>query len=394
MSRSTLSPSAMSSGPNGSRPKGSSTSLAARQLIPYPGRLPPSDVTVDDMKRSQYIPQMMAVCLLLLLAGIYGCMPREAMNLPPRESDIKKIEAGMPEKTVRLLIGDPDRTESPAGGVSILYYRGSVIADCANKPESCVPIVIERGKVSAIGHQWMQAWEKKRGIQPSGAPEGAARVPQAAGSGIDNRPLKLSGDADTAGQSPETRKEIARLEAQVRKIPVARTMDNLRIYRYLLKLDPGNSRYRDKVAFYETKAEEDRVRRVRMRQIETERRKIQNEILKSFVGNNRVQMAINLLGGGKFHIWIKNISQQPYNIQQGQFALVCRNEQRYSVYMSKDFGLRLEPGKTADGRLSFDTYCDPGEILFDHPLAGKIVRHIPVVDVPTVKTTEGNGEIK
>lgn len=49
---------------------------------------------------------------------------------------------------------------------------------------------------------------------------------------------------------------IRELDQAVRKIPVARFTENLRIYEQLLSLDPGNSRYKKKVAFYRGKLHE------------------------------------------------------------------------------------------------------------------------------------------
>jgi hypothetical protein len=44
---------------------------------------------------------------------------------------------------------------------------------------------------------------------------------------------------------------IKELEKEARAIPVAKTADNLRIYKQLLELDPENSKYKSKVAFYQ-----------------------------------------------------------------------------------------------------------------------------------------------
>ena len=49
---------------------------------------------------------------------------------------------------------------------------------------------------------------------------------------------------------------IRELEQVVKKIPVARFAENHRIYEQLLSLDPGNPRYKKKVAFYRAKLDE------------------------------------------------------------------------------------------------------------------------------------------
>jgi hypothetical protein len=46
---------------------------------------------------------------------------------------------------------------------------------------------------------------------------------------------------------------ITHLDRMVRKIPVSETIENLIMYRQLLELEPGNSRYQNKVKFYMNK---------------------------------------------------------------------------------------------------------------------------------------------
>jgi hypothetical protein len=43
---------------------------------------------------------------------------------------------------------------------------------------------------------------------------------------------------------------IAHLDQKVRDVPVSETFENLTIYQQLLELEPGNSRYKNKVRFY------------------------------------------------------------------------------------------------------------------------------------------------
>lgn len=52
--------------------------------------------------------------------------------------------------------------------------------------------------------------------------------------------------------------KIDELEKKVRKIPVSKLSENLNIYKELMELDPTNSRYKKKVAFYNAKYEEKR----------------------------------------------------------------------------------------------------------------------------------------
>jgi len=49
---------------------------------------------------------------------------------------------------------------------------------------------------------------------------------------------------------------IAELEAKVKPIPASNIKENLRIYRELLRLDPKNTKYKKKVAYYNSKLKE------------------------------------------------------------------------------------------------------------------------------------------
>jgi len=50
--------------------------------------------------------------------------------------------------------------------------------------------------------------------------------------------------------------QIWSLEQKVRNIPVSKTAENLAIYRELAALDPGNTRYKAKISYYQTVLEE------------------------------------------------------------------------------------------------------------------------------------------
>jgi len=54
----------------------------------------------------------------------------------------------------------------------------------------------------------------------------------------------------------EKRIRIATLENEVKAIPASKAAENLRIYKNLLSLDPENSRYKNKVALYQAKVDD------------------------------------------------------------------------------------------------------------------------------------------
>ena len=175
------------------------------------------------------------IIIILITTFLSGCL-QSTLNLPPDKSKLDKIEAGTLESSVRIIAGEPDRVVESKNGYSTYYYRGKLTSDCKKDLQTCIPIAIEREKVVAVGHQWVKSWEQQR---------------------------KRKHTIGLGKTDPKTtREEIEKLEQQVQAIPMSRTMDNLNIYRYLLKLDPDNPRYQKKVIFYENRFEKERTKRV------------------------------------------------------------------------------------------------------------------------------------
>lgn len=175
----------------------------------------------------------------------------------------------------------------------------------------------------------------------------------------------------------QTRKEIARLDRFVKQIPAENTLDNLRVYKYLLKLVPENSRYQQKVALYEEKFRKEKGKREALRLYREEIRKLQNRDLKVFQGNEQILMAVKILGSGKFYIWLKNTGEDPIQIRPDQFMLLDETGRTYDCYRCLDMKTELIAGGQVEGRISFDAFTTPRELLFSHPSAGKVVRRIP-----------------
>ena len=323
--------------------------------------------------------------MTVVISGLLIACSTTVLNLPPGEDTLEKIEAGMEEKTVKLLAGEPDRVEQTPYGAHVLYYRESLVSDCAKDLAGCVPIVVAGGQVAAIGQQWFSAWKNE---QKEAAADKIQRLKKARAAASDQKktegPLRLNGSDMDRQPDDATRAQITRLEKEVRRIPVSRTMDNLKIYRYLHKLDPENAKYVRKVAFYEAQLERDQERRAEAKKREIAKRRQQNEVLKAFEGNDRVRMAIENLGGGQFHVWIENRLLSPIEVTPGHFTLVCTNKSRFAVYQTKDFNDTVAPGEIIDGRLAFDAYCPPREIVFAHPSTGRLTRVFPPIppDVP------------
>lgn len=297
--------------------------------------------------------------LIIILITIFlsGCL-QSTFNLPPGKSKLDKIETGTLESSVRTIAGKPHRVVKSKNGYSTYYYKEKLTSDCKKDLQTCIPIVIEREKVVAIGHKGADAWKQKR-----------------------KRKRTISSSSSGKTDHKATRQEIEKLDRQVRAIPMSRTMDNLNIYRYLLKLDPDNPRYQKKVAFYENRFEKEGAKRVAERKQLAASWKWQNERLKEFKGDNRVQMAVKIIGNGKFHVWLKNTGKKPFRVEARQFFLSCKKDKRYTVYSSKDFDKDVEPGAVIEGRITFVIYCNPRKIIYANPDVATLSREIPVPEL-------------
>jgi len=296
------------------------------------------------------------IFIIFVILFLSGCL-QSTLNLPPDREKLEKIEAGTLESSVRIIAGEPDSIVKSKMGYHTYYYREKLSSDCLKDVQTCMPIVIENGKVVAVGHQWTKAWKRERKRKTSS---------------------RLNQNGKSAGSDLATiRLKIAKLEKQVRAIPASRTVDNLDIYRYLLKLDPDNLRYKQKVSFYAKRFEKEKAQRVATKKRLATTRKWQNERLKDFKGVPPVQMAVKILGNGKFHIWLKNNGDKPFRVESRQFFISCKKGKRYRIYSSKDFGHDLEPGATIEGRIIFNINCFPQEIIYANPGVAVVSRNIP-----------------
>ncbi|MGD8366496.1 MAG: hypothetical protein PVG78_02550 [Desulfobacterales bacterium] len=289
--------------------------------------------------------------VLLTAIALSSCIPWFTQDSVPDPATV--IRVGMTEEAVIDRLGEPQLVDPYQVGKYIYYYPAGKDGDCINDKASCTPVVLQNGRVVAVG---------RRSI--SGAP--GTKAPAAA-----QAPKPRPIDA-------QTRREIERLERQVSEIPSSRTMDNLRIYRYLLKLDPTNVQYRQKVAYYEAQyRREEEDQREQLRREREDRRKRQNEVLSRFEGNDRLQMALENLGNGRFYVRLRYSGTYPIEIRPEQFTLRCKDGRRYACYQCRDLAVRVDPGGSAEGRISFDTYADPSELVFSHPATGTVRRVFP-----------------
>ncbi len=300
--------------------------------------------------------------IIIALAVVFfsGCL-QSTLNLPPSKSKLEKIEAGTLESSVRIIAGEPDKIVKSKTGFSTYYYRKGLTSDCKKDLQTCIPIIIDKGKVVAVGRQWSKSWKQQH----------SRRV----------TPRSVKSSTSKSGRK-DSRAEIEKLEKHARAIPLSRTMDNLSIYRYLLKLDPENPQYQEKITFYENRFEKEKAEKVARKKQQAITWKWQNQRLQEFKGDTPVQLAAKILSAGKFHVWLKNTGEIPFRVDARHFFLSCGKNKRYTIYNSKDFGQAVEPGAVIDGRITFVIDCEPREIIYANPDVATLARKIPVPELP------------
>jgi hypothetical protein len=306
------------------------------------------------------------ISALLFAALFSGCVPAATNHKPVKEPGAV-IRVGMTEEAVLERLGEPVLVDPYQVGKYIFYYPKTADADCISDQSSCTPVIFRESRVIGIGREgisrtttYPSPTATRRNFSPS-----------------DTEPRRKIDTGPRREIDAETRREIERLERQVRQIPASRTMDNLRIYRYLHKLDPDNPRYREKVARYEAQYQREEDQREALRREREERRQRQNAVLRKFEGNDRIRIAIENLGNGRFYVWLQYQGDEPIEIAPENFSLTCKNGRHYACYRCRDLALRLAPGGGAEGRISFDTYAEPDELVFSHPATGTIRRLFP-----------------
>ncbi|MEA3446537.1 MAG: hypothetical protein U9R19_17615 [Bacteroidota bacterium] len=305
---------------------------------------------------------------------ITGCASSK-LQFAGVKSGIEKVEVGMLKSSVQILVGEPDKIIQHKD-YTVFYYENNFTSNCEKDLNSCMPIVFVNDRVVVIGHQWMQTWEKQLVDSKNKQKDDSLKQNGKHTQSATVQPKKES-------EKEDIKAEIERLEKIVRPIPISNTFDNLRIYRYLLKLDPDNQKYKHKVAFYEQRFALEKTNRLENIKKQKKLRKMQNEQLNEFKGNKNVQMKLLILGDLKFYVWIKNIGTATLLIDPKDFFLVCKNNRRYPVYRSKGFNLDLKPQEITEGEIAFAVYCAPKELIYTSPKAGKISQIFPCPEIST-----------
>ena len=285
---------------------------------------------------------------------------------------LKHIQPGDSLETVTRIMGPPDIRKEITERRLVVYYQTEALrdADSAITPDVCTPIALEDDRVVSIGEDLADAWTR----------EEAERVRDAQIAEQERRRAEMAVEARR--QAEQARKDkIAALEKEVKPIPAHKAELNLKLYRQLLALDPGNSRYQKKVALYEDrlaqqiKARKERAARAdRQKRLEQwERsREARNKHLRQYSGNGIAEMAVHDMGPGSLYVWVKNVSTQIITTHPDHFTLLDQDKHEVPCRIASGLDSVLEPGSISHGKIEFDADTIPGELIFRNRESGRV----------------------
>jgi hypothetical protein len=314
--------------------------------------------------KSRALPALM---IAIVAAGLLTACVH--LDVQKNINALEKIQIGDSQEFVAETMGPPDIRSDITDRRFLLYYQ-THSGKAPVTAEMCTPIAIEDGKVVALGEDLAEVWRS----------EEAARIRQAERLEQERR---MAAEAAAARHKAEQERlqKIADLEKEVKPVPASNAALNLKLYRQLLELDPGNSRYQKKVAFYEARL--DRQARIRAAQAaratEQKKRKAwdqardkRNQRLRQYSGNGIAEMAVHDMGPGSMYVWIKNVSQQVITTHPDHFTFLDRQGRKTRCTISPSLDSVLEPGSISHGKIEYDESVYPGELVFRNREAGLV----------------------
>lgn len=285
---------------------------------------------------------------------------------------LNRVELGDDLAAVIDTVGTPDIRTDINDRRFVIYYQTQAGKN-ANEPitpDLCTPIAFEDGEVVAIGDDLAETWMR----------EEEDRLRRAEDAERKRREAQRAADAKQEAEAARQRK-IAALEKEVKPIPGHKAALNLKLYRQLLELDPGNARYQKKVAFYEdrlarqqkaSKARADRAAKLKQRQAWDQAREERNKGLRQYTGNGIAEMAVHDMGPGSLYVWVKNVSTQIITTHPDHFTLLDNSGKPVRCEISSSLDSVLEPGSISHGKIQYSDAVLPSELVFRNRESGKI----------------------
>jgi len=285
---------------------------------------------------------------------------------------LKTIQPGDSQEVVFETLGPPDLRNDISDKRFVTFYRTKA-GDLSGTPVStalCTPISFENGQVVVVGEDFTERWtlEEKERIHQTAIAESERQQVEMAEAALQR--------AKAARQE-----KIEALENEVKPVPASNAALNLKLYRQLLELDPGNSRYQKKVAVYEDrlakqkKARHERTVRsakAKRRQAWEQAREGRNKKLRQYTGNGIAEMAVHDMGNGSLYVWVKNVSNQIITTHPDHFTLVDSENNPVACEISDSFDSVLEPGSISHGKIEYSREIEPRELIFQNQESGRI----------------------
>ena len=315
------------------------------------------------------------IFILFFFQLMAGCVHRGAINR--QNSD--KIVVGQDEDDLRKLMGSADFSLSTKDGKKIYFYE---VKQKNNQiglsMDNCMPVLIENNRVVSIGSDFLENWDVD-------ITSHVAQVIQQK----ENLKKEVLQEELEKKNAELVALKIKKLEAKVRPIPSTNYELNLKYYQELLSLAPDSELYQKKVNYYQLKMDaQEQANKITQDDLLDESSsddtglngvQIKSENIRLYKGNNKIELALRQLSGGNLYVWVKNISSEPIALEARNYHLLDRTRETIQCNPSIGLTKELPAGQIAFGHLKYKGSEDVqlGEIVFEHPRAGKIIRVFP-----------------
>lgn len=310
---------------------------------------------------------------VIAMVTLTGCAHLELKN---NIVALKQIQPGDSQAAAFEILGPPDLRTDINEQRFVAHYQTKAGESSAAPvtPALCTPVAFENGQVVAIGEDLTAIW-----TQEEEEKQRQARIAERK-----RQRIKMARAAQQ--QAEITRQQrIKALEKEVAPIPASQAGLNLTLYRKLLELDPGNSRYRKKVAYYEARlAQQEEIqtgaRQQRLARIAKEKRRrtweqnrdARNNKLRQYTGNGIAEVAVHDISNGSLYVWVKNVSDQIITTHPDHFTLVDSDGNPAACQISNNLESVLEPGSISHGKIRYDEEIEPKEMIFQNRESGRI----------------------
>jgi hypothetical protein len=310
------------------------------------------------------------VIAILTVFLLTGCA---YMKINKNVNALDQVQKGDPQKAVLETMGPPDIRRTFGDSRLIAYYQTEAGASReAVTTDLCTPIAFENGVVVAVGEDLAEGWAR----------EEEERLRQMEAAERYRREAEMRAAAREKAEK-ERQAKIAALEKKVKPVPVSNAALNLKLYRQLLSLDPGNDRYQKKVAFYEKrlarqknarKPRHTRTDQKKHRQTWEASRDQRNKKLRQYTGNGIAEMAVHDMGSGSMYVWVKNVSREVITTHPDHFVLLDDRGKQVKCKIGSSLDSVLQPGAISHGKIEYSESVYPKELIFKNREAGRIAK--------------------